>query len=258
MQETILTIFDPLLLFVPGRVPKTESMATTYTPVLIVLGCLFVNIGVSGPSTLLIPMTNLIFHWDEYENSFYNSFTFACHFVTFLVIFPVLQLLYKRVVSSSNRSDEEAATLPLLHDANGSQDTSPKNSKQDGIDAIRMDIVFSIGGMGILIIAYLLVPLMPTVPVLYLSGALIAVGHIPSITGTSLLSSVMPDQLTGAAIGALTVVTSLATIVSGLAYGLLLSLTVKTWPLFYFIISAALCALALAITTVIWWSYRRK
>ncbi|KAF9122526.1 hypothetical protein BGW39_009691 [Mortierella sp. 14UC] len=245
-RANISTIFDPLLLFVPGRVPKTENMATAYTPALIILGCFFVGIGIS------------VFHWGEYENSIYSAFSFAFKFITFLVIFPVLQLLYKRVISNPQKSGEEAAAQPLMLDANESQDTSPKSSEQSGIDAIRMDLVFTVGGMGLLIIAHLLVPTIPTVPVFYFSGALASVGQIATVTGISLLSSVMPDQLTGAAVGALTVVTSLGAIVSDITYGLLLSLTVKTFPLLYYFVSAALSALAFAIATINWWSYRRK
>lgn len=47
-KANLSTIFDPLLLFVPGHVPKSEKMATRYTPTLIVLTNFFLLIGVAG------------------------------------------------------------------------------------------------------------------------------------------------------------------------------------------------------------------
>ncbi|KAG0273006.1 hypothetical protein BGZ95_011183, partial [Linnemannia exigua] len=240
IKTNLSTIFDPLLLFVPGHVPQSKNMATIYTPALIVLSGFFVDIALTGRASLFIPMTNLIFHWGALEDGFYDAFSYSCNFVTFLVIFPALQVIYKRVISNSRRDDEEAAAQPLMHDANESMETLPKTFEQHAINAIKMDLSFSVGGMVLLVMALLLFPLIPTVPVLYISGALSAVGQIASVTSTSLLSSVMPDHLTGAAIGALAVITSLATIVSDLTYGLLLSLTVETWPLLYYYISAGL------------------
>ncbi|KAG0376964.1 hypothetical protein BGX24_006946 [Mortierella sp. AD032] len=214
IKTNLSTIFDPLLLFVPGHVPQSKNMASMYTPALIVLGLFFIEIALTA--------------------------------------------VYKRVISNSRKDDVEAAARPLMHNANESHEGLPKTFEQRDIGAIKMDLSFTVGGLVLLIVALLLFPLIPTVPVLYISGALSAVGQIAHVTGTSLLSSVMPDHLTGAAIGALTVITSLAAIVSDLAYGLLLSLTVETWPLLYYYISAGLCTLALTVATINWWSYRRK
>ncbi|KAK3844253.1 MAG: major facilitator superfamily domain-containing protein [Linnemannia gamsii] len=258
IKTNLSTIFDPLLLFVPGHVPQSKNMASMYTPALIVLCLFFIEIALTGRRSLFIPMTNLLFHWGALEDGFYDIFSHTCNFVTFLVIFPVLQAVYKRVISNSRKDDVEAAARPLMHNANESHEGLPKTFEQRDIGAIKMDLSFTVGGLVLLVVALLLFPLIPTVPVLYISGALSAVGQIAHVTGTSLLSSVMPDHLTGAAIGALTVITSLAAIVSDLAYGLLLSLTVETWPLLYYYISAGLCTLALTVATINWWSYRRK
>lgn len=68
----------------------------------------------------------------------------------------------------------------------------------------------------------------------------------------------MPTHLTGAVIGALSVADSLGTIIAVFLYGRLFKNTVDTSPLLYFYVSAGICALALAIATLNWWTYRRK
>ena len=47
-KANLPTIFDPLLLFDPGLVSKSEKMATRYTPTLIVLANFFSLIGLAG------------------------------------------------------------------------------------------------------------------------------------------------------------------------------------------------------------------
>lgn len=68
----------------------------------------------------------------------------------------------------------------------------------------------------------------------------------------------MPTHLTGAAIGAWSVVDSLSTIIALFSYGRLFKHTVETSPMFYYYVSAGLCALALSFATASWWTYRRK
>jgi hypothetical protein len=53
IKANLSTMFDPLLLFVPGHVPKSEKMSTRYTPVLIVLANFFMLIGVVGKKILV-------------------------------------------------------------------------------------------------------------------------------------------------------------------------------------------------------------
>lgn len=48
IKANLSTMFDPLLLFVPGHVPKSEKMVTRYTPVLIVFANFFLIIAVIG------------------------------------------------------------------------------------------------------------------------------------------------------------------------------------------------------------------
>lgn len=68
----------------------------------------------------------------------------------------------------------------------------------------------------------------------------------------------MPSHLTGAAIGALSVVDSMGTIIAVFSYGRLFKHTVETSPMLYYYVSAGFCALALSFATVNWWTYRRK
>ncbi|KAF8946057.1 hypothetical protein BGZ47_001382 [Haplosporangium gracile] len=254
------TIFDPLLLFVPGHVPKSEKMTTRYTPTLIILANFFSLIGLVGAAGLLIPMTNLVFKWRAPEDGFYMAFRFSCDFITYLAVFPALQVLYKRVVSSpQKRGDEEAAAQPLMQDTNESQESAPKNVENDlsNMEAMKMDLTFMVGGLALLVFAHLLVPLIATEFGLYFSRALSSLGQTTGVACISLLSSVMPTHLTGAVIGALSVADSLGTIIAVFTYGRLFKNTVETSPLFYYYVSAGLCALALVFATINWWTYRR-
>ncbi|KAG0291242.1 hypothetical protein BGZ96_005376 [Linnemannia gamsii] len=212
IKANLSTMFDPLLLFVPGHVPKSEKMGTRYTPALIVLANFFLHIAIFGAAGLLIPMTNLVFGWRAPEDGFYSSFKSLCDFITYLAVFPALQMLYKRVISRPQKFDEEdAATQPLMQELNESQESSPKSTERDlsGIEAIKMDLVFVVGGLALLIIAHLLVPLIATEFALYFSRAVLSLGQVASVASISLLSSVMPTHLTGAAIGASAVMDSL-------------------------------------------------
>ncbi|KAF9154704.1 hypothetical protein BG015_000159 [Linnemannia schmuckeri] len=259
-KANLSTIFDPLLLFVPGHVPKSEKMATRYTPALIVLASFFSLIGLVGAAGLLIPMTNLVFKWRASEDGFYSAFKSSCDFITYLAVFPALQVLYKRVVSSpQKKGDEEAAAQPLMQGTNESQESTPKNAESDlsNMEAMKMDLAFVVGGMALLVFAHLLVPLIATEFALYFSRALSSLGQTTGVACISLLSSVMPTHLTGAAIGAVSVADSLGTIIAVFSYGRLFKNTAETSPLFYYYVSAGLCALALVFATINWWTYRR-
>lgn len=115
-------------------------------------------------------MTNLVFGWQAPEVSFYSSFKSTCDFITYLAVFPALQMLYKRVVLRPQKGDEdEAATQPLMQESNESQESSPKSTERElsSIEAMKMDLVFVVGGLALLIVAHLLVPLIATEFTLY-------------------------------------------------------------------------------------------
>ncbi|KAF9146748.1 hypothetical protein BGX30_009530 [Mortierella sp. GBA39] len=260
-KASLSTIFDPLLLFVPGHVPKSEKMATRYTPALIVFAKFFSIIGLAGASGLLVPMTNLVFNWRAQEDYFYSSFGSTCDFIAYLAIFPGLQVLFKRVISSFQKSDdEEAAAQPLVQDSDEAQESLPKITESDlsSMEAMKMDLVFAVGGLALLVFACLLIPLIATEFTLYFARALLSLGQTAIVACISLLSTVMPTHLTGAVIGALSVVDSMGVIIAVFSYGRLFKNTVDTSPMFYYYVSAGLCALALAFATVNWWTYRRK
>jgi len=114
-------------------------------------------------------MTTFVFHWGAPENDIYSAFASLCYVVVFFAIFPALQALYKKFVSTSQPSDVEA-DRSLLLDTDESQDPSPNNSESNvsSISAIKMDFAFIIGGLCLLILAHILVPLIATVPALFL------------------------------------------------------------------------------------------
>ncbi|KAF9108859.1 hypothetical protein BGX29_003789 [Mortierella sp. GBA35] len=260
IKANLSTIFDPLLVVVPGRILKSENMATSYTPVLILLVSFFSLIGSAGPAGLFVPMTNYIFHWDAYEDGLYSTFVAICGVMTFLAIFPALQLFYKKYVFSPKQPNNES-TRPLILEADESQGSfAPMSSESgpSGINAIKMDLVFAVCGYILLVISHLIVPLIPTVPTLYFASALKSLAQIASVSNVSLLSSVMPAELTGTAVGAMSVTDSIGQIVSDLFYGYLFNRTLKTSPMFYYYVSVGLCALALFLETINWWSYRRR
>jgi hypothetical protein len=115
-------------------------------------------------------MTNLVFGWRAPEDGFYSSFKSLCDFITYLAVFPALQMLYKRIVLRPHKGDEEeAVTRPLMQDSNESQESSPNSTESElsSIEAMKMDLVFIVGGLILLVIAHLLVPLIATEFALY-------------------------------------------------------------------------------------------
>ena len=115
-------------------------------------------------------MTNLVFNWRAQEDGLYSSFMFSCDVITYLAIFPALQVLYRQVFSSSQkRDDEEATAQPLMQDLDEAQESSSKSAKSDlgSMAAMKMDLVFAVGGLALQVFAHLLVPFFATEFALY-------------------------------------------------------------------------------------------
>jgi hypothetical protein len=91
-----------------------------------------------------------------------------------------------------------------------------------------------------------------------LAGGLITIGAISAVSVTSLLSSVVPNQLVGAVFGAHSICQQLTNIVFGLTYEPLYTKTKATSPLFYYYVSAGLVTLGLLVQTFNWILYHKK
>ncbi|KAI1318616.1 hypothetical protein EDD11_006117 [Mortierella claussenii] len=122
IRKGVLAIVEPLLMFLPGRIDPSADvniLPTRYTLVFLVLTYLLVQMASNGISAILIPYTNLVFHWSALEDAVYYSLSGAASFVVYVGLFPGLQKLYKVYIDkeiSQEAAASEAHNLPTYAD----------------------------------------------------------------------------------------------------------------------------------------------
>ncbi|KAF9541387.1 hypothetical protein EC957_003117 [Mortierella hygrophila] len=169
-KEATCMIFDPVLLILPGRVPKSVYMTMSAAPAIILFVHVLTVTANYGANSLLSTVAKLAFHWNVYEDGHYPAFMQLCMFITFFGIFPALLSIYKFVVVDSDETE-------VPHESNSSswsQETLLYHSSDQaltGIGAVKMDMFFIIVGLCIMIISFLIVPMFPYIPVLYFGAA---------------------------------------------------------------------------------------
>ncbi|KAK5821710.1 major facilitator superfamily domain-containing protein [Linnemannia elongata] len=247
VKECLAMITDPIALFLPEHIPKSKNIATSAVPMLVLLVNFLSVMGHRGANSLFITMTSLLFHWTAYDDYIYMIFSSLCLFVIYMGILPVLQSFYRAIVLNHDDSEEMDVSLSL----------EPRGIFS-AVDSIKMDVFFSLVGLCALILSYILVPIFSSVQAIYIAGALKAFGIIALISVISLITSMMPQRLTGSAVGALSVSDVLAGITADLIYGPLFSHTLRTQPLLYYFLSAGLFTLALVVQYAVWRSYHRR
>lgn len=237
---------------------------------------------VLGDTNLIVSMTSLVFHWDVDDNERYQNFISLVMIVVLLGLLPLWNLAYKAfVIDDTDDPTQSAAHHDWIQHSSQATATRPLFD----LEAIKMELFFSICSLLFVLVGYLLIPLFPSPTMLYLgkpipiiftqiinyiskffpssltcamfpfsfntllAGGLIAVGTISAVSVISLLSSVVPNQLVGAIFGAHSICQQLANIVFGLTYEPLYMKTKATSPLLYYYVSAGLVALGLLVQT---------
>ncbi|KAG0376965.1 hypothetical protein BGX24_006947 [Mortierella sp. AD032] len=218
-------ILDPVMAILPGRIPKSTNMATSATPLLILLVHFLVSIADYAYSRLFVSMTSLVFHWDTTQQERHDSFITIAMIVVLLGLLPLWIAAYKAFVAD----DATDPTVPPDHCF--SQYTL--TPQLFGLESIKMGLLFSVCSLFFVLLSDLLVPLFPSPTMIYF-----------------VLSSVVPSHLFGAVYGAHSICQQLSNVVFGLTYEPLFMKTKATSPLFYFYVSAALVALALFVQTI--------
>ncbi|KAF9541386.1 hypothetical protein EC957_003116 [Mortierella hygrophila] len=228
-------ILDPVLAILPGRISKSANMASSATLLLILLAHFLVSLGSYGEINLVVSMTALVFHWDLDDTKQYQIFTSLATTVVLLGLLPLWNSAYKAFVID----DTDDQTQPAAHHdwIQHSPQPTPSRPLFD-LEAIKMDLFFSICSLPFVIVGYLLIPLFPTPTILYFAGGLTTIGAISFVSVISLLSSVVPNHLVGAVFGAYSICQQLANIVFGLTYEFLYVKAKATLPLLYFYVSA--------------------
>ncbi|KAF9908311.1 hypothetical protein EC991_009955 [Linnemannia zychae] len=235
-------MLDPVLAILPGRIPVSANMATSATPLMILSVHFLVSMADYGYSRLFASMTSLVFHWDITEHERHDTFVTICMIVVLLGLLPIWNAAYKGFFA--NDAVDPAADSNYHSPQHGSA------HQLVGLEAIKMDLFFSICSLFCVFLSYLLIPLFPSSIMIYFAGGLMSVGAISLVSIISVLSSVVPNHLFGAVYGADSICQQLSGAVVGLTYEPLFMKTKATMPLFYFYVSAALLALALLVQTI--------
>ena len=139
-------------------------------------------------------MAKLVLHWNIYEDGHYPAFVQLCMFITFFGIFPALLSIYKLVVMYCDETEEPYGS----NDSSWSQETLlHHNSDQAlaGIGAVKMDMFFIIVGLCIMIVGLLIVPIFPSIPVLYLGKLAGLVDQMQGTRHYARLSILFPNHL---------------------------------------------------------------
>ncbi|KAK3841722.1 MAG: major facilitator superfamily domain-containing protein [Linnemannia gamsii] len=254
-KEAISMMFDPIFMFLPGKVPKTTNIPTRATPILVLFAFFLECIGF-GTAIMFTTMASILFHWTLAQEEHYVTFLLISEFVVFLGLLPLLNFIYKSYYllhypTIASRTTTMESTLNC---------DSARSKDLVGAGAITMDLFFSICGLGVSTLAHILVPTFPSTAMLYFAGALTTIGVVSRASIISILTSIIPNHRVGAAFGAYSICQRLASIISNLIYTTLFVHGVKNPtttmnPLFYYYVSAGFFALALLIQSVNWLSY---
>ncbi|KAG0082718.1 hypothetical protein BGZ92_011459 [Podila epicladia] len=224
----IQSVLDPLLLFLPGGIDASSDVNATpskYTLLLLVAayGCL-----------------------QSAGNEIGQYFTFAgaSSFVVYVMIFPMLQAIYKRVFNTSSTSEAQS-----VHE----DEVLREKRKQGAVT----DLAFFVFGSFVYTVGYLIVPRFEVEPALFVSCFVRALGSVALPSFTSLLTSHVPVHQTGTALGGVCVMDTIILSVSSFLFGWIFSKTATTMPSAIFLVSGSMSFIAVLLALIIWASYRR-
>ncbi|KAG0057367.1 hypothetical protein BGZ89_001877 [Linnemannia elongata] len=154
-NEGTSMIFDPVLAILPGRIPKSANMASSATPLLILLAHFLVGIGSYGDTNLIVSMTSLVFHWDVDDNERYQNVISLVMIVVLLGLLPLWNLAYKAfVIDDTDDPTQSAAHHDWIQHSSQATATRPLFD----LEAIKMELFFSICSLLFVFVGYLLIP----------------------------------------------------------------------------------------------------
>ncbi|KAG0096347.1 hypothetical protein BGZ93_004685 [Podila epicladia] len=252
LTRGIKTFVAPLMIFVPGAVPVSESVPSKYTLTLVLLATQLSLFAQSGDSINFYAFTSQVFNWKEYEDGIFLSFSGGCTLLTFSWCFPWLQSLYRRRVgsclsssSSSSPSSEEVPTQEDLLD-------------QDKAESLRMDIAFFNYGVTLDILSIVVVLMLLTPASLFVSEAISNLGAFSGPSISSVLTSLVPADQVGGALGAMCVADAITSTSAYLLFGHIYALTSATRPWTFYYFGAAVNLLAICAGLSLRSLYRRR
>ncbi|KAF9122528.1 hypothetical protein BGW39_009693 [Mortierella sp. 14UC] len=262
VKNGLVTILDPVLLFLPGRIeaaPDVNISPSPYTLLLLLAGYGIAQFASNGMSLILIPYTNLMFNWSGVEDGYYLGLSGASTFVVYLVVFPLLHKLYKKFYGTkvvAAQHTERSEGLLEEHQQQGEPDsTTPLVVKCR--PSVWGDLFFFIFGSAVYVVAYFTVALFGTQSSLFVACILRALASISLPSFTSLLTSFVPIHQTGKALGGVSVVDTLVMTLSSFLYGWVLSKTSATMPSAVFVLSGASTCLTVLAGLIVWATFKR-
>ncbi|KAF9584581.1 hypothetical protein BGW38_005952 [Lunasporangiospora selenospora] len=273
IKSILKSILGPLLLFAPGEVPVSSKVPTRQTLLLLLATRSLVTSASTGLMVLFIPLTNLLFHWTAYDDGIYYSFMGACGLVTYTIVFPILQFVYKKYNPYSSHSANQMAKdvnedLPQNSDTNTDsvenaldEDLGEQigaSSSVNTLSTVKMDLAFYIMGLVTFFCSCLTALVFRSVPALFVCEALFQIATIGSTAFMSMLTTMVPSNQTGRALGAVSVVDTLSSTIATLVYGAVFAAMSKTMPWSHYFISVGLAASAVGIAAVVWTQFRYR
>ncbi|KAK3815939.1 MAG: major facilitator superfamily domain-containing protein [Linnemannia elongata] len=260
MKDAVVTIFKPVLLFLPGRMDTTPDVNVPPSPYMLLVllaGYGILQFASNGIMIILFPYTNLVFHWRVEEDGYYLALTGASTFIVYVGIFPLLQKLYARVYDTRNgfKADVLTDDHPAYSADDNTGSTAP--AKATATPVTGNDLAFFIFGSALYAFAYLLVPLFETEAVLYLSCALRALASVALPSFTSLITAYIPTHQTGKALGGVAVVDTMVMSFSALLYGWVFLKTSNSMTSAVFLLSSVCTCLSVLAGLIVWIMFKR-
>ncbi|KAI7824295.1 major facilitator superfamily domain-containing protein [Gamsiella multidivaricata] len=281
-KNGIRAILDPLLLFLPGKIDTSSDVNVVparYTLITLIAAYGFLQFASNGITIILIPYTNLVFHWTTLEDNIYYSLSGAASFIVYVGIFPVLKKMYKiliekespEVVHTSIYSPpyvghNEISQLPDVGMSNIDVETledilHPPSSNADAAArsrSVQNDLSFFIFGSTMYLIGHAIVPLVETEAAVLVACCIRALASVALPSFMSLFTSYVPVHQTGKALGGICLLDTITMTVSSLLYGWVFSKSSVAMPSAVFLVSAAFASLSLLAGLIIWSTYKRK
>ncbi|KAF9154702.1 hypothetical protein BG015_000157 [Linnemannia schmuckeri] len=171
MKDGMITVVKPVLLFLPGRMEPTPDVNVPPSPYMLLVllaGYGILQFASNGISIILIPYTNLVFHWKDTEDGYYLALSGASTFIVYVGIFPLLQKLYAKVYGAKEASKVDTFAYDPSTYSSGDNSSSTVPARVTSKPATGNDLTFFIFGSAVYAFAYALVPLFETEAALYL------------------------------------------------------------------------------------------
>ncbi|KAG0269521.1 hypothetical protein DFQ27_003209 [Actinomortierella ambigua] len=211
---TLKMMVAPLQLFIPGRLemsedPNVVKLPTRYSLLLLVFSRALLEMANDGVGSLMIPYTNVEFHWIHDMDAIFIAYSGFLSLVVFIAVFPVCQVLYKKFAVKSDCKSSGPLSFPSgsdddnenedawegeveedSHDAssgllgNRGTGSTPRNSSKETEDPNRyfeIDYHFYLIGILLTAISFMLVPIYRTEAVYFAAEIFSVLGSVANL-----------------------------------------------------------------------------